>query len=271
MVIMAKHILIVDDDKEILESTSSILRKRGFQVSCAENGKAALDIVYKDPPDLILTDVLMPEMDGFSLFKEIKKSYETSPIPVIVISGRGQMKDSFGAIGVDQFITKPFTPQELLDAIELAFQDAGLAEKPRSVRTVSKILFVGRPEYHLQLHQMVALAGQQGLKAKMATAVSQAVAAVIEDNPDLVLTDVQLDKPVSEFLEILRHVPGFAMRPVIGFSYYQTDQLDDPIRREQILKIEQDAESFLKVSGTSYMGRWIDQAFIDACSKQFRS
>jgi len=268
---MGKHILIVDDDKEILESTCSILEKRGYRVSCAENGKAALDILSEHSPDLILTDVLMPQMDGFSLFKEIRRAYETSPIPVIVISGRGQMKDSFGAVGVDRFITKPFTPQELLDAIEGALAGAKTVDRPVFVRSVSKVLLVGRSDYHVQLHQMAALAQEQGFKTRLSTSVSQAVASVIEEAPDIVFTDVQLDKPVSEFMEVLRHVHGFSSKPVIGFSYYQTGQLDDPLSRRQVLKIEEDAAAFLKAGGTSYMGRWVDQAFIDLCKNHFKA
>jgi len=267
---MGKHILIVDDDKEILESTCSILKKRGFEISCAENGKQALEILYKNPPDLILTDVLMPEMDGFALFKEIKKAYETSSIPVVVISGRGQMKDSFGAVGVDQFITKPFTPQDLLAAIEQVFQSKPDAQRPQPVKFVSKILIVGRPSFNVLLHQMAALAQQHGLKAKIAMSVSQAAASAIDDVPDVVVTDVQLDKPVVELVGILRQVPGFSTKPIFGFSYYETEQLDDPAQRDKILKIGKDAESFSNMDRTVYVGRWIEQTFIDLCVNQFK-
>lgn len=267
---MGKHILIVDDDKEILESTCSILKKRGFEISCAENGKQALEILYKNPPDLILTDVLMPEMDGFAMFKEIKKAYETSPIPVVVISGRGQMKDSFGAVGVDQFITKPFTPQDLLAAIEQALQSKSGAQKPKPFKFISKILIVGRPGFNVLLHQMVMIAEQHGVKAKIALSVSQAAASAIDDVPDLVFTDVQLDKPVVELVRILRQIPEFGLRPIVGFSYYETEQLDDPAQRDKILKIERDAQDFSDMDKTVYIGRWIEQEFIELCANQFK-
>jgi len=114
-------ILVVDDEEEVLQVTVSMIRKHGYTVDSAVNGADALKKIRIDQPDLILTDVLMPEMDGYKFYKELKNDPATAEIPVLVITGRGQMKDSFQVAGVDGFITKPFTTEDLFIEIENIF------------------------------------------------------------------------------------------------------------------------------------------------------
>ena len=118
---MSKRILIVDDDKTTLIWMSEALLKKGYEVDVAINGIAALQKIKTQKPDLVITDVLMPEMDGFHLFKELKKNKETAQILILVQSVRKSMEDAFAAIGVRDFLLKPFKPEDLYAKVELMF------------------------------------------------------------------------------------------------------------------------------------------------------
>src|SRR5438552_244678 len=98
---MKKCVLIVDDDPQILEATGSFLRKRDYEVLTADNGQSGLDSARAHRPDVILADVLMPQMDGYAFYKELKNDSELAGIPVLIITGRGKMEDSFKVIGAD--------------------------------------------------------------------------------------------------------------------------------------------------------------------------
>lgn len=115
---MAKKILIVDDAVEMLQLIRVMLEQEGYQVISAENGKDGLTKARQERPVLIITDVLMPEMDGFVYFKELRKDPVTAPIPVLILTARGKMEDTFRAMGVNGFLVKPFNADQLLSEVE---------------------------------------------------------------------------------------------------------------------------------------------------------
>lgn len=115
---MKKSILIVEDDILIRENVIEYFEFNGFEVYDAENGKEALKIVNNNKPDVIISDIMMPEMNGIEMLTELKKDANTSLIPVILITAKVDAKDiregmTFGA---DDYITKPFDLQDLLHA-----------------------------------------------------------------------------------------------------------------------------------------------------------
>ncbi|HVF11101.1 MAG TPA: response regulator [Abditibacteriaceae bacterium] len=128
---MLKKILAVDDEKHIVRLVQVNLEKEGFEVVTAGNGREALEKVAADQPDLIVLDVMMPEMDGFEALKKLKEDPETASIPVIMLTAKAQDKDVFEGwkSGADLYLTKPFNPQELITFIKRIFQHQG-EEKP---------------------------------------------------------------------------------------------------------------------------------------------
>lgn len=114
---MERTVLVVDDDVDILAATSSMLGKRGVGSITAMSAEEALDILKKHSPDMILTDVLLPQMNGYEFLKMIRTYPPTAGIPVIVMTGRAQMKDAFEIAGVAAFIAKPFSPEQLMETI----------------------------------------------------------------------------------------------------------------------------------------------------------
>ena len=114
MAMMHHKILLVDDDRDLLEMLLSIFQRAGYtKLLTASSGPEALRVWKKNQPDLIVLDVMMPGMDGFSVLKEIRR---TSRVPVLMLTARGEAEDRIEGleIGADDYLPKPFLPRELL-------------------------------------------------------------------------------------------------------------------------------------------------------------
>ncbi|MDK2870797.1 MAG: hypothetical protein PWQ16_149 [bacterium] len=111
-----KKILAIDDSKIILKIIESTLTKAGFQVITAENGKQGLLKAKAEKPDLILTDIMMPEMDGLTFCEEIRKDPAFQKTPIIIVSAKGQKQDVLEALkrGANGYIVKPFSSKDLI-------------------------------------------------------------------------------------------------------------------------------------------------------------
>lgn len=115
---MAK-ILVVDDEKDVVELLSFLLKKDGYQVVSAHNGIEALEKVDSEKPDLVLLDVMMPEMDGYTVQTKLMENPTTRDIPVIILTAKGQLKDVFAmSSNVAAYMAKPFDPKLLRQKIE---------------------------------------------------------------------------------------------------------------------------------------------------------
>jgi CheY-like chemotaxis protein len=118
---MRTSVLVVDDNEDNLQLVRHILLARGFTVRTAPNGRSALESVDAERPDVILLDVMMPEMDGMEVLDRIKAQPENASIPVILVTAKTQDDDVLAGYrsGADYYITKPFTGRQLLKAIGL--------------------------------------------------------------------------------------------------------------------------------------------------------
>lgn len=127
---MSKKILVVDDEKHIVRLVQINLQKAGYEVTTAGNGREALESVDKEQPDLIVMDVMMPEMDGFAALQKLKEDPKTAEIPVIMLTAKAQDEDVFKGwkSGADLYLTKPFNPAELLTFVKRIFESQS-AEK----------------------------------------------------------------------------------------------------------------------------------------------
>jgi len=113
-------ILIIEDSTDIRESTAEILQLAGYQVHQAPNGKQGVELAIKHTPDLILCDIMMPELDGYGVLHLLSKREETSLIPFIFITAKTERTDMRKGMemGADDYLTKPFDETELMQAIE---------------------------------------------------------------------------------------------------------------------------------------------------------
>ncbi len=115
-----KKILLIEDNKEMRENTCEILELANYQVITASNGKTGVDIALKEVPDLIICDIMMPELDGYGVLYLISKNPTTSGIPFIFLTAKAEKSDMRKgmSMGADDYLTKPFEEMELLNAVE---------------------------------------------------------------------------------------------------------------------------------------------------------
>jgi two-component system KDP operon response regulator KdpE len=120
---MSPRILIVDDEPSILATMAPLLRGRGYDVSTATSGHAALDGVDRQPPQLVILDLGLPDLDGIEVTRRLR---EGRAIPILVLSARGAERDKVAALdaGADDYVTKPFGSEELLARVRAALRRA---------------------------------------------------------------------------------------------------------------------------------------------------
>jgi two-component system KDP operon response regulator KdpE len=120
---MPQRILIVDDEPNIVATVSPLLRARGYDVYSATSGRAGLEAVDRDKPDLVVLDLGLPDVDGIDVCRTMR---QVSNVPIVVLSARGAEGDKVAALdaGADDYVTKPFGPEELLARIRAALRRA---------------------------------------------------------------------------------------------------------------------------------------------------
>lgn len=115
-----QRILIVEDEESLLKLESILLTSKGYQVQGVANGKEALEAIKTTPPDLVLLDIMLPEIDGFEVCQRIKENEATKHIPVIMLTAKKSREDmSRGEkVGADWYITKPFKSAMVIETIQ---------------------------------------------------------------------------------------------------------------------------------------------------------
>jgi two-component system, NtrC family, nitrogen regulation response regulator NtrX len=158
---MSASILVVDDEDAIVSSLSSILQDEGYEVSVAKSGVEALKIYTVDPPDLMLLDIWMPEMDGLETLRRVKETLPTAQ--VMVMSGHGSIETAVKAIklGAYDYIEKPLSLENVTLRVKHALEQYRLEEENRSLRTKvqRKFELVGQSAAMQQLRQLIDTAG----------------------------------------------------------------------------------------------------------------
>lgn len=125
-----RRILCIEDEAEMIELTRLVLEREGFEVLGAVGGAKGLESLKEQKPDLVLLDLMMPDMDGWEVYRQMKADKELADIPVIVVTARAQSIDKVLGLQVakvSDYITKPFGPKELIESIKrvLDGQSAG--------------------------------------------------------------------------------------------------------------------------------------------------
>lgn len=125
------RVIYVEDDSEMIDLIKLILNRRGYQVIGANGGREGLELIQSEIPDLVLLDLMMPDVDGWGVYQQIKSNPDTNHIPVIVITAKSQPIDRVLGLHiakVDDYICKPFHPQELLESIDKVLSHSGRKE-----------------------------------------------------------------------------------------------------------------------------------------------
>ena len=127
---MHAKILYIEDDQEMIDLVSLILSRRGYQVKGAQGGRNGLEAIRNESFDLVLLDLMMPDLDGWDLYHILKSDEKTRDVPVIVITAKSQPIDKVLGLyiaKVEAYISKPFHPNELVDSVEKVLSKTPLA------------------------------------------------------------------------------------------------------------------------------------------------
>ena len=167
-----KKILVVDDEPKIIQLTQDYLENAGFSVMSAGDGERALTVIQVEKPDLVVLDLGLPGMDGLDVCRSIRK---TSNIPIIMLTARDEETDKLVGLelGADDYITKPFSPKELVARVRSVLRRSELAQEEREVIRVGDVtldlprmrVIVGGEEIELtatEFQLLQALASQPG-------------------------------------------------------------------------------------------------------------
>jgi len=121
-----RKLLLIDDDPNLILLVKDYLEFRGFTVTTADNGQAALDSLELEVPDMIICDVMMPEMDGYAFVERVRQNPATEWIPILFLSAKGQSNDRVKGLntGADVYMVKPFEPEELVAQVESSLKQA---------------------------------------------------------------------------------------------------------------------------------------------------
>jgi PAS domain S-box-containing protein len=197
-----KTILVVDDEANIRRFLSHELTTRGYQVLEASGGKAAIDLTRKHHPDLITLDVMMPDINGHDVVAVLKNDLATKDIPILVLSIVEEKEKAY-RLGVNDFVTKPFTMKVLMDKISRLLNDA---QKTIMVIDDDKPL-VRSLKYRLE---------KKGFSIYTAFGGKEALETIESHPPDLVLLDIVMPEMDGyEVMKALKHKPDTAQIPIV--------------------------------------------------------
>jgi DNA-binding response OmpR family regulator len=133
-----KKILVVDDERKIVDIVKAYLEKDGFQVTSAYDGKSALDLVRRQTPDLIVLDLMLPEISGWDVCRSLRKE---SDVPIIMLTARDETTDKIVGLelGADDYITKPFDPKELVSRVKAVLRRTEGRMVPKAILNVADL------------------------------------------------------------------------------------------------------------------------------------
>ncbi len=144
--VSSKKILVVDDEKKIVEIVKAYLEKEGYRVSVAYDGQSALDIASKQEPDLIVLDLMLPEISGWDVCRILRAK---SNVPIIMLTARDEDTDKIIGLelGADDYVTKPFNPKELVSRVRAILRRAeGVFEKKNKIEVTGLSIDLERHE-----------------------------------------------------------------------------------------------------------------------------
>jgi CheY-like chemotaxis protein len=138
------RILVVDDEEDLLSLVSAVLGGAGYEVFTANSGQAALDLLEQETVDLVLLDVMMPEMDGWTVVREMKKRPEAKDLPIAMLTVKSMSPENFYSNeveGISDYINKPFSKNELLERVKQIFDES------ERIEVIKEKLKPGTPDF----------------------------------------------------------------------------------------------------------------------------
>ncbi|MBF0569899.1 MAG: response regulator [Candidatus Omnitrophica bacterium] len=252
---MIRNILLAEDERGIALLVKTQLERHGYVVHTAQDGLEALEVLRKELIDLLVTDVVMPRMDGVDLYLEIKKEKRTASLPIIIVTDKEVFKESFSALGVDHFLPKTSDIDSLLGKIRTIERQAV------NNKDYHKVLVCG--ENDEILGQMQALLRERGCLVTTAKTTLDIVSKALQMTPHLIVIDVALKGHVSakELIRSLKCYDFLHRSQIVAFSHFLPDQLGGSVGL--IEGLEDEIKGCLEAGARKYIGRFNRVTFLD--------
>jgi len=250
---MISTILLVEDDKSSAFLVRKILQKHGYHVVVAGNGIEALQVLGKQPVDLVVTDVVMPLMDGVDLYDELKKRPDTQHLPVIIITDKQLFKEAFSALGVEHFIPKSGEISLLLEKIKHINNELQKKE-------YRKILISGNSS--LVVEQMRKILVGKNFLVTTADNSFDIFSKAFLMSPHIILLDLRMQdrsKP-KEIIEALKCFHFFHRLQILTYAHLSNEEMSNG---DAVWKIIENESRICKEAGASgFIGHFSQATFL---------
>jgi len=257
---MSKRILIADDEPTVVALAKSRLEGHGYVVETARNGKEAWDVVRAKAIDLLVTDVVMPVMDGVDLYKEMKKDPRFAYIPIIIITDSRIFRESFQTLGVEHFLPKPLDPEKLLYKVETVIANQALGQKTNQALVLgSDPSVVLEMTKNLEEHQVIV---------GKSTDPIDFIHTCLILAPRVILIDVLVKSDVSapELIRALKVFIRLSHARIVLFTQFSPEDIGNAEGVEQLRQAKNDC---LNAGASTYIGRYTPATFWDSVKEFF--
>jgi two-component system cell cycle response regulator DivK len=251
---MIKNILLAEDDRGTALLVKTQLEAKGYLVSTAGNGIEALKVLSSQSVDLIITDVVMPKMDGVDLYEAVKKNPATTDIPIIIVTDKAMFKESFTSLGVSHFVEKTTDISFLLEKI------SSIQKNFNEIKKFPKILISGN--HSIVLGQMTAvLKGMKYLTITAHTSVD-ILSKALTMKPHVIVIDVLFQDNVSaaELIRALRCFNFLGQTKIITYAFFPEDLGIDV---EAVESVKEAMTACSEAGSDQYIGRFNQGFFLE--------
>jgi CheY-like chemotaxis protein len=252
---MLKNILLAEDDR-----VTSLLLKRqlegvGHKVTVVSNGREALKVIASQQVDLLITDVVMPEMDGVDLYMALQGDPNTCKLPIIIMTDKQMFKDSFSALGVEHFMPKNVDVHLLLDKIRNV-------ENTVKVNTPLGKVLIGGCDRNV-VERMQGLLQEEGCLVTCVDNSMDMASRVFLMNPNVIFLDIMMKESTTpkELIRAFRSLNIFQKTPIIVYAALSSSQMAPDSMVMAV--IDEDIQACLSAGATKYIGRFSPLTFID--------
>jgi len=254
---MIKNILLAEDDRSTALLVKTQLQAKGYSVYTDGNGIEALKILSYQPIDLIITDVVMPKMDGVDLYEAVKKDPKQEHIPIIIVTDKAIFKQSFSSLGVSNFVEKTTDIKVLLEKI------VSVQKYTDEIRKFPKVLISSKQK--IVLEQMVNVLSGMRYLTIIAHSSDELMAKALTMKPNVIVLDVlfQDNGSAHELIRALRSFAFLGQTKIMTYAYFPED-LGIDVESVESVKI---AMAQCSQAGSDlYIGRFNQGFFLEKLS-----
>jgi len=251
---MIKHILLAEDDRATALMVKTQLEAKGYLVYTAINGIEALKILALRSVDLIITDVVMPEMDGVDLYEAVKNDPHTNHIPIIIVTDKAVFKESFATLGISNFVEKTTDINALLEKI------ATIEKYTDDIKKIPKILVSS--SHKIVLEQISnTLKGMKYLTV-IAHSSDDIISKALTIKPHVIVLDVLFQDHVSahELIRALRCFSFLGQTKIITYAFFPEDLGIDV---EGVESVRESMKLCTQAGADQYIGRFNQRFFLE--------